>query len=161
MKDEHILDILDEKAFAELSADDVQIIDAHVARCADCQRQYSAAKISSVLLRSNAEEIFAPPPFFAARVLANLREKQTTINPLAAVGRMWKASKALVAGMTAAVALLVMLTVFAPDINQVSAAGDADVFNSDSTEMVILDEKIQTKEPTSEQIFQIVYGADK
>lgn len=160
MKDEHILDILDEKAFVEMNASDFKIIDAHVSGCADCRRHYSAAKISSVLLKKTADETFAAPPFFAARVLANLRAKQTTVNPLAAVGRMWKASKALVAGMTAAVALLIMLTVFAPDINQVSAA-EADVFNSDSTEMVILDEKIQTKEPTSEQIFQIVYGADK
>ena len=160
MKDEHILNIVDEKAFAELCANDLEIIDAHVAGCADCRRHYSAAKISSVLLRTNAEETFAPSPFFAARVLANLREKQTTVNPLAAVGRMWNASKAMLAGMTAAVALLVMLTVFAPDLKQTSIA-DADVFNNYSTDMVILDEKIQTKEPTSEQIFQIVYGADK
>lgn len=161
MKDEHISDILDEKPFADLSAKDFEIIDAHVFDCADCRRRYSAAKISSALLCANARETFAPPPFFAARVLANLREKQTSVNPLAAVGRMWNASKALVAAMTAAVALLIMLTVFAPDIKQVSAASDADAFNSYSTEMVILNEKIPTKEPTSEQIFQIVYGADK
>lgn len=161
MKNEHILDILDEKAFANLSENDLKIIDAHASRCADCRRHYSAAKISSVLLKTTADETFAPPPFFATRVMANLREKQIAANPLAAIGRMWKASKIIVGAMTAAVVLLVMLTIFAPDITQVSSSANADVFNNYSTEMVILNEKIQTREPTNEQIFQIVYGAEK
>lgn len=161
MRNKHILDILDENAFGDLSETDLKIIDAHASRCADCRRHYSAAKISSRLLRSTADAHFAPPPFFAVRVIANLREKQIAVNPLAAVNRMWKASKIVVAGMTAAVVALIMLTVFAPDLNQVSNHANADFFNNYSTEMVILNEKIPAKEPTNEQIFQIVYGTEK
>jgi len=161
MRNEHILDIIDEKAFADLSENDLKIIDAHASTCADCRRQFTAAKISSVLLKATAAEIFAPPPFFATRVTANLREKQIAVNPLAAVGRMWKASKIIVGAMTAAIVVLLMLTIFAPDISQVSSNGGADIFNNYSTEMVILNEKIQTREPTDEQIFQAVYGSEK
>ncbi|HXG86022.1 MAG TPA: hypothetical protein VNI84_18525 [Pyrinomonadaceae bacterium] len=161
MRNEHILDILDEKAFGDLSENDLKIIDAHASGCGDCRRHFAAAKISSVLLNATAGESFAAPPFFTARVLANLREKQAAVNPLAAIGRMWKASKIVVGAMTAAVVLLVMLTIFAPDLNQVSNAANADFFNNYSTETVILNEKIQTKEPTNEQIFQIVYGAER
>ncbi len=160
MKNEHILDILDEKAFADLSESDLKIIGAHASGCADCRRQYSAAKLSSVLLKEAVDEIFAPP-FFATRVMANLRERQLAVNPTAAVGRMWNASKIVVGAMTATVAVLIMLTIFAPDLTTVSSRANTDVFNNYSTEMVILNEKIPTKEPTNEQIFQIVYGADK
>lgn len=161
MSDKHILDILDGTAFTELNRDDVQIIDAHAARCDDCRTRYASAKAASILLRAGAAEVFAPSPFFTARVMANLREKQIAANPLAAIKRMWNASKIVVGAMTAAVFALVMLTVFAPDINQVSSVANTDIFNNYSTEMVILDERIQTKDPTSEQIFQIVYGAEK
>lgn len=160
MKNNHILDILDEKAFADLSVEEIKSIDAHNAFCDDCRRQFAAAKVSSVLLRSTSE-IYAPPPFFTARVMANIRSKQMAVNPLAALGRMWKASKTVVGAMTAAVFVLIILTVFAPDINQVTAAANNDIFNNYSTEMVILNEKIQTREPTNEQIFQIVYGSEK
>lgn len=161
MRNKHILDILDQKAFADLSGDDLKVIDAHASTCAGCRRHFAAAKIASVLLRSKAGEIFAPSPFFAARVTANIRDKQLAVNPLAALGKMWKASKTVIGAMTAAVFALIMLTIFAPDINQVTNAANNDVFNNYSTEMVILDEKIQTKEPTNEQIFQIVYGSEK
>lgn len=161
MRNEHVLDIIDNKAFADLTADEMSVINAHASGCAECRRHYSAAKISSVLLKAAAAETFAVPPFFATRVMANLREKQISVNPLAAVGRMWKASKIIVGAMTAAVVVLLMLTVFAPDLNQVSSSANTDIFNNYSTEMVILNEKIQTKEPTDEQIFQIVYGAEK
>ena len=161
MTNKHILEILDQKAFADISADERKIIDAHILMCADCDRHFAAAKISSVLLRSNADEVFAPSPFFATRVMANVRDKQIAVNPLAALGKMWKASKTVVGAMTAAVFVLIMLTVFAPDIKQVSSAANTDVFNNYSTEMVILNERIQTREPTNEQIFQIVYGSEK
>jgi anti-sigma factor RsiW len=161
MKNTHILDILDEKTFADLSADDLKIIDAHAATCAECRRHFAAAKISSVLLKTTADEIFAPPPFFATRVMANLREKQIAVSPLATVNRMWKAAKIFVGAMTAAVVILLMMTIFAPDFNQVSISPSIDVFNNYSTEMVILNEKIQPGEPTNGQILQIVYGAEK
>lgn len=162
MKNQHILDLLDVKAFADLSADELKIVVSHRAVCADCARAVQAAQISSVLLRADASESLRVPPFFQTKVLANLRDKQAKVNPLAA---FWKASKTLVAAMTATVAVLILLTIFAPQFNQNSSAAasaaNADVFDDYSTEMVILNERIPAKEPTNEQIFQAVYATEK
>jgi hypothetical protein len=162
MKNQHILDLLDVKAFADLSADELKIVVSHRAVCADCARAVQAAQISSVLLRADASESLRVPPFFQTKVLANLRDKQAKVNPLAA---FWKASKTLVAAMTATVAVLILLTIFAPQFNQNSSAAasaaNADVFDDYSTEMVILNEQIPAKEPTNEQIFQAVYATEK
>lgn len=155
MKNEHILDILDEKAFSELSESEKYSIKAHAAHCPGCLRAYKAARIGSLLLREKVGETIAPSPFFQTRVLANLREKQVSMNPFPAFGKMWKASRNLVAMMTTIVAVLVVLTIYAPKFNTVSSAG----FEGDSTEMVILNERVSTKEPTNEQVFQIIYGA--
>ncbi len=165
MKNQHILDLLDAKAFADLSADELKIVVSHRAVCADCARAVQAAQISSVLLRADASESLRVPPFFQTKVLANLRDKQAKVNPLAAFWKVWKASKTLVAAMTATVAVLILLTIFAPQFNQNSsaaaAAANADVFDDYSTEMVILNERIPAKEPTNEQIFQAVYATEK
>ncbi len=43
MKNEHILDILDDKAFSNLSEDELKIIDAHASRCIACSQAFAAA----------------------------------------------------------------------------------------------------------------------
>ena len=164
MKNPHVLDLIDAKAFADLSADEVATIKTHSAVCESCARAVQAAQVSSVLLRADASENFAPPAFFKTKVLANLREKQAQVKPLAAFWTMWKASKTLVAAMAATVAVLILLTVFAPQLNQnqsETASTKADVFDDYSTEMVILNEKIPARETTNDQIFQAVYAAEK
>lgn len=158
MKNEHILNILDEKAFSELSESEKSVIKIHTAQCSSCFQAYKAAQIGAILLQSKVSEDFAPSPFFQARVMANLREKQVSMNPFQAFGKMWRASRSLVAMMTTIVAVLVALTIFAPKFNRVSSASFSG-FDSDSTEMVILNERISTKEPTNEQVFQIIYGS--
>ncbi len=161
MKNEHILDILDDKAFSDLSAEQLKIIDAHASQCNACGQAFAAAEVSSILLRADAFETFTAPPFFAARVMANLREKQIAANPFAAVERMWNASKTLIGAMTLTVLVLVVLTVFATNLDNAPNADTAFAFDNYSTEMVILNEKTAAKEPTTEQIFQVVYGAEK
>lgn len=159
MKNEHILDILDEKAFGDLDKAEMSFIKAHAAECADCFQAFEAARITSVLLTTHAAEVFEPPPFFQTRVMANLREKQAKINPFAAIGRLWKASAALVVMMMTMVVALVALTIFAPKFNQVSGAPNSS-FEIESTDMVIMNERLPGREPTNEQVFQIIYGAD-
>jgi hypothetical protein len=161
MKNEHILDILDDKAFSDLSKDELKIIEAHASRCNACGQGFAAAKVSSVLLRADAFETFTAPPFFATRVMANLREKQIAANPFAAVERMWKASKTLIGAMTLTVIVLIVLTVFATNLDNAPNTDTGYAFDNYSTEMVILNEKIAAKEPTKEQIFQVVYGVEK
>jgi anti-sigma factor RsiW len=154
VKNEHILDILDEKAFGELSEAERNVIENHTAKCSACLQAYQSAKITSLLLKTSVTQNFEPSPFFHTRVMANLREKQTKISPLFAFARMWKASGTLVAMMITTVLVLIALTVFAPDYNKVAAS------DNDSADFVILDEKMPTKEPNNDQIFQMVYGAE-
>jgi len=164
MKNPHVLDLIDQKAFADLNADEISIVETHSAVCDVCARAFQSARISSVLLRADASENPHAPPFFQAKILANLREKQTKVKPLAAFRKMWTASKTLVAAMAATVAVLILLTVFAPRFNQnrnETAAANSEVFDDYSTEMVILNEKIPAREPTNEQIFQAVYADEK
>lgn len=150
MKNEHILDILDDKVFDELSRDERRELEIHTANCRSCLKAYEAAKMSSLLLKTSVTQNFEPSPFFQTRVLANLREKQARIKPLAAFARIWRASGALVVMMITTVFVLIGLTVFAPA--NVSATVD-----NDSAEIVILDERVPTKEPTNEQVFQLIY----
>jgi len=156
MRDEHILDILDAKSFGELTVDEKKVIDFHAAQCAGCRKSFEAARLSALLLKSGAENSFVPPAFFQTRVLANLREKQLKISPLFAFARIWRASGTLVVMMLTTVAVLIALTVFAPNYGKVSGASLSD---SDA-DVVILDGKMPVKEPSNEQVFQIVYGDD-
>lgn len=154
MKNEHILDILDEKAFADLSAAEMRAIKSHATSCAACADAFAAARVSSVLLRAEAVEEFAPPPFFQTRVMARLRERQAKMNPFAALWKLWQASAALVLMMAAVVVGLIGLTVFAPS----SVSAGAPNFDTYSTDMVIMNERVTQREPTNEQIFQMIYG---
>lgn len=160
MRNEHILDILDEKAFGELTEVERRSMEIHTAQCRNCLQAYKAAQISSILLKTNAEQIFEPSPFFQTRVMANLREKQVSINPFLAFGKMWRASRSLLAMMTTIVAVLIVLTIFTSKFNKVSSAS-ASTYDSYSPDVVILNERVSSKEPTNEQIFQIIYGSDK
>ncbi|HEX8370847.1 MAG TPA: hypothetical protein VF604_20040 [Pyrinomonadaceae bacterium] len=159
MKNEHILDILDEKALNDFDEAEMSFIKAHAARCVNCFQAFEAARISSVLLKTHAAETFEPSPFFQTRVMANLREKQVKINPFAAIGRLWKASASLVVMMMTIVVALIALTVFAPEFNTVSGA-QVSSFDNYSTDMVIMNERLPGREPTNEQVFQIIYASD-
>lgn len=164
MKSEHILDVLDEKAFGELNATELNSIKSHAARCGDCLRAFEAARISSVLLKTQAAaavaaaEICQPPPFFQTRVMANLRERQAKANPLAALKRLWRASASLVLMLTSIVLGLVALTVFAPEYNKVSSAS-VTALDGVSTDAVILNGRLSGREPNDEQVFQIIYDS--
>lgn len=159
MRNEHILDILDEKAFVDLSRTDLSRIESHAGICPDCARAFDAARISAFLLKAEPLEDFAPSPFFQTRVLASLRQRQEKINPFAALARLWKASATLVVMMMAVVIGLIALTAFAPRINgTASAVNNNLILDGFSTDIVIMNERLPVKEPTNEQIFQIVYG---
>jgi hypothetical protein len=160
MMEEHILDILDEKAFGELKEAELSFIKSHAARCETCFRAFEAARISSTLLKIHAAaaaaETAAPSPFFQTRVMANLRERQARVNPFAAFGKLWRASASLMVMLVSIVFGLIALTVFAPDYNTVSSASVSSLEN-DSTDMVIVNGRLIGREPNDEQVFQIIY----
>lgn len=152
MKDEHIIQILDNTGFGDLSENEMAIIQTHTTQCENCSQRFEAAKISSILLKTHAAQTFEPSPFFQTKVLAALREQQT--KSVAAFWRWWQASSAMVSGMLLAVGLLIVLTLFAPNSadtqDQVSALAD-------STETIIFNEKDLSGELTNGQALQIIY----
>jgi len=156
MKSRHITEILDQTAFAELGAEDLTIINAHVKDCQNCQKAFEAARLSSVWLSTQA--VLAPPapsPFFQAKVLNAIRNKQNMVKPIAVFKRWWNASAALVFSMLMAVAFLIALTALAPadyDNTQAEISG----FNPYSTEAVLFNQR-PSRDLTTEQVFQVIY----
>lgn len=154
MKDEHIIDILEQAPLAALSESELNLIRAHTRVCRVCLQAYEAAQLSTLLVKERAAESLEPSPFFQTRVLAALRERQAAGSPL----KMWKAAKALVSAMAATVAALAVLTFVVPadtnDVRQVAS-------NSYSAEEVILDQDSSSPEQMSyEQVLATIYSAD-
>jgi predicted anti-sigma-YlaC factor YlaD len=156
MKNEHILDILDNGSSAENAA----LIEAHAAVCESCRRAAQAAKISSAMLRAASVEAFAPSPFFQSKVLNALREKQSLQKPLAAFWRWWQASAAMVGLMVMIVVSLIALTVFAPSANAGEAQAGNAVDNPFSTEAVLMHQK-SSRDLTTEQTLELIYETKK
>lgn len=113
MRDEHIIEILENAPLATLSVGELERVRAHARVCAECERAYEAARLASLLIGERAGATFEPPPFFQTRVLAALRERQTASQTWT-LRRVWKATGALVGSMAASVVLLASVTFFAP-----------------------------------------------
>ncbi len=76
MKDEHIISLLENASFAELSEKDLGTIRIHVGDCEGCLSAFEAAQLTRLLLQERVAVEIEPPPFFHTRVLATLRERQ-------------------------------------------------------------------------------------
>src|SRR6266487_4123067 len=111
MKENHIIDILENSSFASLNESERAVIQTHAANCLPCARAYEATQVASSLLKARASEVVEPSPFFHTRVLASLRERQ---NEIPAFKRLWQVAGALVSSMTATVALLAVLSFIIP-----------------------------------------------
>ena len=153
MKDEHILDLLDN----DLNEAESALVTAHAANCESCRQALQAAKISSALFRT--AQNFEPSPFFQAKVLKTLREKKTLRKPIAAFWRWWQASATLVAVMIMMVVSLIALTIFAPE----TSANDTAIGANDnpySAEEILLNQKSRNN-LTTEQTLEIIYETKK
>lgn len=93
MKDKHIIGLIENEPLASLSEIDLATIKAHVAECFACESAFEAARLSSLMLRERATEVFEPTPFFHTRVLAQLRERQAA-NESWSWNRIWRATVA-------------------------------------------------------------------
>lgn len=154
MKDTHITEILDAKAFGELGADELEIVQAHAADCASCHRAVEAAQLSSILLTAHAEIPAAQPSaFFQSKVLNAIREKQNIRRPVAAFWRWWQASYPLVCSMVFVVLTLVALTAFAPKAETEEAISSYNLYSTDS---IILNQK-PPRNLTTEQALEVIY----
>lgn len=153
MKEEHIIDMLEQAPLARLSESELNTIRAHTSVCQACSKAYEAAQWSTLLVKERAAETFEPSPFFQTRVMATWRERQAVGSPL----KMWKAAKALISAMAATVAALAVLTFVVPDASteQPLAA------NGYSAEEVIMGQENSSPEQLSyEQVLATLYSAD-
>lgn len=156
MKDNHIIEILENTSFDGLSESDHSTIQVHTANCADCASAYRAAIVSNSLLKERAGETHEPSPFFQTRVMAAIRERQ---NETPAFARMWRAAGALVSSMAASVALFAVLSFVVPGE---PLGGAASAFNSYSAEEVILDQTEEAPDQISDaQILSTLYAVDE
>ncbi|MBA2605691.1 MAG: hypothetical protein H0U96_02340 [Acidobacteria bacterium] len=156
MKNRHIKKIIDQSGFANLSDKDLAVINAHITDCQACRQAFQAARISSVLLRAQSvDNATVPSPFFQAKVLNALREKQNSIKEVGAFLRWWQASAMMIGLMLMLVAVLAALTVVAP----FSSAGETQAgmsnFNLYSTDAVIFNQRL-APDLTTEQVFQVL-----
>lgn len=160
MKDIHIISILESSPFDSLSESELATVRAHVVDCEECRRAYQAARISSSLVKERVAAVVEPPPFFETRVMAALRERQASSETVASsLRRLWRATGALVTGMTATVAALAVFTFFAPQLES-TPQGATPAFDAYSAEEVILARGDQPGDDLSyDQVLATIYEA--
>ena len=152
--DRHITEILDEKAFADFGGDELKNFQIHCAKCSECRQAFEAARVSAALLNVRAAiPAVAPPVFFQSKVLNAIREKQNLRKPLAALRRWWQVSYPLVCSMLFVVAILGILTFFAPKSNVDEAVSTYNLYSTDS---IILNQN--SRNLTTEQALEVIYN---
>jgi len=157
MKSKHITEIIDGAAFADLSEQDLAIIRTHVADCPNCKQAFKAAQVTSVLLKAKSEiPAPTPSPFFQAKVINALRERQNLQKPIEAFRRWWQASAAMVGLMVIIVACLVATSFMIPLASEDEVQAGTN-FNLYTTDSVILNQK-SPRDLTNEQVFQVIYN---
>jgi len=159
MRDEHIIDLIENTSLANLGEEDLVRIRVHTDGCSECRSAFQAARVSLLLLKRRAAVEFEPPPFFHTRVLATMRERQLRNDPWA-LGRMWRAAGALASSMAAAVALLAVFTFVVPE-NQVASQQVSSLSTGYSAEEVILDQTSQLEEVSDGQTLTTIYGGEE
>jgi|ERR1043166_341665 anti-sigma-K factor RskA len=158
MRDQHIIKLIEETPFVNLSESELSAIRAHAAGCSGCLRAFQAAEIAALLLKERVAAEFEPPPFFQTRVLANWRERQAA-NDSWAFARLWRAAGALASSMVAAVALLAVLTFAIPE-TQVASGSQVGSVNGYSAEEVLLGQTAQAEEVSDNQLLTTIYEGE-
>lgn len=159
MKDKHIIDLLESAPLADLSESDLCEVRAHAGECAACRQAFEAAQIATLLLKERAAETFEPSPFFHTRVMATLRERQTT-NEQWAWSRMWRAAGALASSMVATVAALVVLTFVIPS-QVTTVTPETTALSAYSAEEVILNHGESDDQVSDGQVLTTLYEAEE
>lgn len=114
MKDQHIIEIIDNVSLAALSQTELEEVRGHARDCDSCGAAFEAAQLSALVIKERAHVNIEPSPFFHTKVLAALREQQAAESVPAFV-RLWKSASALVSSMAVATIALAALTFVVPD----------------------------------------------
>jgi len=159
MKDKHIIGVLENTGFKNLSEQESAQIETHTARCSECREAFQAAKISLLMLKNRAAETAQPPPFFEARVMNAWREQQAETSPsgIKRLWQMWQDSKILVSSMAASALMFAVLSGFAPQrADETLAQASADDYYS--AETIVFNR--QPNDVTDAEIFLALYEGD-
>lgn len=165
----HILDLLDEKPFAELTAEELRKIEHHCKTCLSCKQAFRAARISFELLQAKRTEklvsqVLFASPFFHTRVIAALNQEKAKISQVFTL--WWRASAPLILlfllFVISLLGLKMVLSSSSSDLMADSIKNFDDISGSEiiSTEMAISNEK-QFSELTNDQIFRAIYGNER
>ncbi len=109
MRNDHIINLIEERPIISLSAAEIERVNAHTAGCAECRLAFEAAMVSSRLLRERAEVAVEPSPFFQTRVMAAIRERNAAPEAFGIL-KLWLSARILITSMAAVVVMLTALT---------------------------------------------------
>lgn len=156
MRDEHIIDLIENSPLASLSENDLAAISVHTDKCSDCAHAFQAARVAALLLKERVVAEFEPSPFFHTRVMATWRERQAASEW--SWSRMWRAAGALASSMVATVAALAVLTFAIPGNQLIS--GTQEFPEGYSVEEVILNQSAQLEAESDGQLLTSIYGEE-
>lgn len=151
----HITEILDNASMAALSESELNEVRAHALECGSCRSAYEAARVSAVVLKSRAQTVIEPSPFFQTRVMAALRE-QREAESVPAFFRLWKSAKVLVSSMALTTAALAVLSFVLPGT---AITSDDQALSAYSAESVIMGQNADDQ-LTYEQVLSTIYEDD-
>ena len=156
MKHTHIIEILDNASMAALSENELNEVRAHALECGPCRSAYEAARLSALVVKSRAQAVIEPSPFFQTRVMAALRE-QREAESAPAFSRLWKSAKVLVSSMALTTAALGVLTFVLPGT---AAVAEDQAVSAYSAESVIMGQNADDQ-MTYEQVLSTIYEDDE
>jgi hypothetical protein len=161
MRDEHIIKLIEERPPSNLSATEIERINAHTAQCAECLLAFEAAIVSSRLLRERASAVVEPSPFFHARAMAAIRERGRERSPAPeafSFWKMWQEARILITSMAAVVVTLTMLTLLTGQPQ--TPTGDHKQVSSSSVDVVFEDDSLANEDLTYGQVFTNLYSQE-
>lgn len=140
---------------AALSETELNEVRAHALECGTCRSAYEAALLSAVVLKSRAQAVIEPSPFFQTRVMAALRE-QREAESVPALFRLWKSAKVLVSSMALATVALGVLSFVLPGT---AITPDDQTLSAYSAESVIMGQD-PDDQMTYDQVLSTIYEDD-
>ena len=159
MKENHIINLLEERALGSLTASELEIVKAHCSGCSNCQRAYEAAQASLLLLQERASAVVEPSPFFETKVMAAIRE-QNLVSKRLEFWKMWQVARPFVASMGALIVMLLALAFFTDSSQLQTEPSNLALLNDGSPEWVVVDRDEADDEVTSSQALTIIYDSE-
>ena len=151
----HITEILDNASIATLSESELNEVRAHVLECMSCRDAYEAARLWAVVLKSRAQVVVEPSPFFQTRVMAALREQQA-VESVPAMLRLWRSAKAIVSTMAVTTAALAVVSFMQPSQTTPATDQTASAYSAYS---VIMDQNAD-EQMSYDKVLSTIYDDD-